>query len=119
MNTIDSLIAEIRNILNDKIIQDIKVLDWQRSILKVRLYLADDIFIQIYRNDRSNNTSFTLIFEDERLYARDEIDGIWHRHPFKNPNFHNGSLEGSKKVNLNEFYREILEILVREGIGYG
>ncbi len=42
MNTIGSLVAEIRDILSEKTIQDVKVLDWQKSILKVRLYLADD-----------------------------------------------------------------------------
>ncbi|MEK9148785.1 MAG: hypothetical protein AAB267_01920, partial [Candidatus Desantisbacteria bacterium] len=63
-----------------------------------------------------NNTSFTLIFEDERLYARDEINGNWHRHSLENPDFHNGTPDGSKEVNLSEFYRESLEILARENV---
>ncbi|MEK7275383.1 MAG: hypothetical protein AAB110_09010 [Candidatus Desantisbacteria bacterium] len=116
MNTINSLIAEIRNILSEKIIQEVKVLDWQRSILKIRLYLFNDLFIQVYCNDRNSNTSFTLLFENERLYARDKIDGNWHRHPFENSDFHNGSPDGSKEVTLSEFYRETLEILAKESI---
>lgn len=116
MNTVDSLTTEIREILKEKAVQDVKVLDQQRNILKVRLYLVDDLFVQVYRNDMTNNTSFSLIFEDERLYGRDEIEGHWHRHPFEDPSLHNGKGNGNREVTLGEFYREILEILTKEGI---
>lgn len=116
MNTTDSLIKEAREILKERTICDVKVLDWQRNILKVRFYFADDLFIQIYRNDRSQNTSFSLIFEDERLYGRDEIEGNWHRHPFQYPDLHNGSEDGNREVSLIEFYREVMELLAKENI---
>jgi hypothetical protein len=116
MNTISSLLLEIRHILKEQIIQEAKILDSHINILKVRLYFTEDLFIQIYRNDKNNNTSFTLISEGSRLYARDEIEGYWHKHPFKDPNCHDTSINGTKEVTLTEFYHEVLEILIKENI---
>lgn len=116
MNTIASLIGEIKTILIEQIVQDIRVLNWRRNVFKVRLYLAGDIFIQVYRNDRNNNTSFALICEETRLYARDEIAGNWHRHPFGEPEYHDNSADGKTEVSLTTFYQEVLDILIRENI---
>jgi hypothetical protein len=59
-----------------------------RAILKARLYLKPDLFVQIYRNDKFQTTNFVLIHAGQRIYARDELAGAWHRHPAHDTDLH-------------------------------
>jgi hypothetical protein len=85
-------------------------------VLKARLYISSDVFVQIYRNDAHNSTSFVLISAGQRIYARDQVRGIWHRHPRHDPHFHNHSSAGVTPVTLAEFLLEADEILKSMGI---
>jgi len=114
VNTIDTLLKEIGEIGGGYLFHDVKISDIQTHILKARLYLSEDLYIQVYRNDRNNITSFTLVVGDERLYGRDEIDGLWHRHPFSDPSTHNGSPEGRRSINLRGFFDEVYQILITQ-----
>ena len=114
MNTIQSLLEEIKEIARSYPLHDSKITDIQTHIFKVRLYLSEDIFVQVYRNDKNNLTSFTLIVEDERLYGRDQIEGLWHRHPFGGPSIHDRSPQRKEAVNLRTFFAEVCELLIRE-----
>lgn len=49
------------------------VLDQTLSLVKIRLYISPDLFVQIYRNDRYRTPNFALIHNGQRLYARDEL----------------------------------------------
>jgi hypothetical protein len=51
------------------------VLDQTLSLVKIRLYISPDLFVQIYRNDRYQTTNLALVHNGQRLYARDELDG--------------------------------------------
>lgn len=92
------------------------ILDWSQSILKVRLYVTQDLFVQVYRNDQFDSTSLTLIHNKQRLYARDQIEGQWHRHPLASPEQHDKSKEGQRNVTLDEFLDEIEGILAGLGL---
>ena len=64
-------------------------LETEAIIVRGRAYLQEDMFIEIYFNERTNTTAFALIKEQDRIWGidRDAIRG-WHEHPFKNPNSH-------------------------------
>jgi hypothetical protein len=86
------------------------------SLLKARLYISPSIFVQIYRNDRFNTTNFVLVYNGERIFARDQLNGIWHRHLTSSPDVHDTSDEGLKPVSLPEFLDEVEIILAEMGL---
>ncbi len=46
----------------------------------------------------------------------DELDGVWHRHPVANPDFHNTSAEGRRPVTLEEFMDEVEQVIDELGL---
>jgi len=87
------------------------VLEQTLSLVKIRLYISPDLFVQVYRNDRYQTTNFALIHNGQRLYARDELDGNWHRHTHHAPEEHDTSREGKKAVEISEFLDEVEKVL--------
>ena len=80
-------------------------------MLKARLYVTATLFVQVYRNDQYNTTNLVLLYEGQRLYARDQLDGVWHRHPASNPQQHDHSADGRRAVSLAEFLTKVEVIL--------
>lgn len=89
------------------------ILDRGRTFLKARLYISPDLFVQVYRNDRYNTTNLVLVWGERRIYARDEVGGVWHRHPADDPSVHDTSPEGRRSVTLGEFLDEVEDLLVK------
>lgn len=89
----------------------LEVLDQSQTLLKARLTIAPDLFVQVYRNDRFDTTNFVLIYGGRRLYARDQLGGEWHRHTTAAPQIHDKSLEGKRPVGLAEFLDEVESVL--------
>jgi hypothetical protein len=87
------------------------VLDQSASLLKARLYIAADLFIQVYRNDRFDTTNLVLMHNEQRLYARDQLAGVWHRHTSTDPQAHDASTAGRQSVDLAEFLDEVEDVL--------
>jgi hypothetical protein len=94
----------------------VEVLDQSRAMLKVRLYVAPDLYIQLYRNDRFDTTNFVLVYGGRRLYARDQLGGRWHRHTSGAPEAHDTSPEGSRPVALAEFLDEAESVMAAIGL---
>ena len=90
----------------------LEILDQSANLLKARLYLSFETFIQVYRNDRFDSTNLVLIHNGQRIYARDQLDGRWHRHPVNDPAMHDSSPEGQRSLSLTAFLDEVEEILV-------
>lgn len=87
------------------------VLEQTLSLVKIRLYISPDLFVQIYRNDRYQTTNLALIHNGQRLYARDELDGRWHGHTYSKPEEHDTSKEGKRPVEISEFLDEVEQVL--------
>lgn len=69
----------------------LEILEQTASLVKVRLYISADLFVQIYRNDRFDTVNLALIRNGQRLYARDQLGGRWHRHTHIQPDEHDAS----------------------------
>ncbi|ETR68148.1 MAG: hypothetical protein OMM_10829 [Candidatus Magnetoglobus multicellularis str. Araruama] len=67
------------------------LLEKTQSILKARLEIEKDAFIQIYVNAKKNKRSYTLIINNQRTFSKDCIYGTWHMHPFQKPHYHDTS----------------------------
>ena len=87
------------------------VIEQTISLIKIRLHISPDLFVQVYRNDRYETTNLALIYNGQRLYARDELDGHWHRHTHRAPEEHDTSKEGKRPVEISEFLDEVEKVL--------
>lgn len=88
-----------------------EILDQSASLIKARLYISPNLFVQIYRNDRFDTTNMVLIYNDKRIYARDQLNGIWHRHPMHAPDMHDSSSAGRQATSLAQFLDEVEMVL--------
>ena len=93
-----------------------EVLEQTLNLVKIRLYITVDLFVQIYRNDRYQTTNLVLIHNHQRLFARDELDGRWHRHTHDSPEEHDTSKEGRRAVEIGEFLDEVEQVLAVLGL---
>lgn len=58
-------------------------------IVRGRVLLEDDRFLQVYFNERTGTTAFALIEDEERVWGVD-YDALrgWHEHPLDQPEQH-------------------------------
>lgn len=92
------------------------ILDQSQSLIKARLLISPDLFVQAYRNDRFDTTNLVLIHNNVRLYARDQLGGQWHRHSADDPDHHDNSADGQKSVSLSEFLDEVETVLAARNL---
>lgn len=116
MNTVSSLLAQVTAPLPYSYYSSPLIITRKTRVLKVRLYVRPDVFIQVYRNDEYDSTNFALISAGQRIYARDQIRGVWHHHPVNGPTSHNHSPNGSAPADLLTFLSEVDKILQQLGI---
>ena len=65
---------------------DIRTLD--NAVLKARVYLTIDAFVDVYFNPTNGACSYTLVQDKRRIYGADNAFVGWHIHPFENPDEH-------------------------------
>ena len=111
MNVSDFASDAQREYKRRKYFVDLEILEQTRSVIKARLSISAGLFVQVYRNDPYQTTSLALIYNGSRLFARDEVDGRWHRHNYSTPDAHDFSTEGQRAVSLSEFLDEAEKIL--------
>jgi len=92
------------------------LLEQTQSLIKVRLYIAPELFIQVYRNDQFDTLNLVLIYNGQRLYGRDRLGGVWHRHDLTAPDQHDKSPEGQRSLTLPEFLDEVETVLAAMGL---
>lgn len=97
-------------------IRRVEVLAQTEHVLKARLVVSPDLFIQVYRNDRFETTNLALIYNGQRIYGRDQLDGKWHRHALEDPDLHDFSDEGSRSISISEFLDAVEVILATLGL---
>lgn len=111
MNVSDLLYEIYSEARNRAYFTKVDLLARSSNLLKARLYITPDLFVQIYRNDHFQTTNLVLIHNQQRIYARDELNGHWHRHPMTAPRQHDTSSEGCRAVTFSEFLDEVETVL--------
>jgi hypothetical protein len=92
-------------------VHHLEIFEQTTNLIKARLYIASNLFVQVYRNDRFDTTNLVLVYNGQRIYARDQLGGIWHRHIKDHPELHDTSEAGRKLITLDEFLDEVEMIL--------
>ena len=54
---------------------------------KLRIFLTQDLFVEIRANARNKRISYALVQNEKRIAGFDNL-GAWHIHPFENPDAH-------------------------------
>ena len=77
-------------------------------ILRYKLIITEETFIQIYFNEETGTTAFALVSHGKRIFGidYDTIRG-WHKHPPKDPDKH----ITHRQTRLSEFLDEALKII--------
>ncbi len=110
--TVAQLLPALAQALQERVyLRRMEIVEQSRSQLKARLYVAPNLYVQVYRNDLFDTTNFVLIHNDKRIFARDRLNSRWHRHPLGAPEFHDRSAEGQRAVDLPGFLDEVEAIL--------
>ena len=92
-------------------IRRVATADKTAHAIKMRLYVSEGCFVQIYANSEKQLLSYALVLDRMRVYGRDSEGGHWHRHPQGAPETHDLSPEGSQSVELPQFLDEVQQIL--------
>ena len=111
MSVVELLLALRQEAGGRAYINRLDVLDQSSTQLKARLYISPDLFVQVYRNDRFDTTNLVLIHNGQRMYARDQLGGLWHRHTMTDPHLHDTSPDGRQPVSLSRFLDEVEVVL--------
>jgi hypothetical protein len=112
--SVDDLLTALHEIIKSRpYIIRFEIMDQSVNMLKARLFINPDLFVQVYRNDKFNSTNYALIYNRQRIYARDQLGGKWHRHEIIDPELHDKSEEGRRPVSLSVFMDDV-EILLTE-----
>lgn len=97
-------------------VQGVVTIDKTDFTIKLRLSIDVECFVQVYVNTSKQLTSYTLVLNRSRILGRDCEGGQWHRHPAGAPDMHDFSPEGQRPVSLDEFLREVQQILQDQGL---
>lgn len=97
-------------------VRRLEILEQTSSLVKARLIISPDLFVQIYRNDRFDSTNLVLIHNQRRIYGRDQLGNSWHRHTMFDPEAHDRSAEGQTAVTLGDFLDEVEIVLAELGL---
>ena len=116
MTVAELLTALQRELAGRAYLARLDILDQSPNLLKARLYISPELFVQVYRNDHFDTTNLVLIYNGQRLYARDQLGGAWHRHTAAEPDRHDTSPEGRRTVDLSGFLDEVESALANMGL---
>jgi hypothetical protein len=86
------------------------------STVTLHFIIGSELFIQVYYSERSGRLSFALIDTTGRIYGRDREYGIWHLHPFSQPQRHESTPEGMSPQPVAQFLAEVEKILVEHDL---
>lgn len=89
--------------------KDLIVLEKYGFYIKLRIVIADNFFISIRYNKRTDRQDFALIKGKKRIIGFDNLGG-WHKHSFENPDDHLECDEPSIEEVLKEFIEIIKKI---------
>jgi hypothetical protein len=97
-------------------IQTFKMVEQTDSTITLHFIIGPELFVQVFFSQHSGRLSFALVGTSGRLYGRDREHGLWHRHPFGQPDQHEITPEGISPQPISQFLTEVEEILVENDL---
>jgi len=97
-------------------VQVVRVFDRTNSTITLHLEIGDTLFVQVFFSQRSQRLNLALVGSGGRLYGRDREHGVWHEHPFHDPDRHEPTPLGMSSDPVAQFLSEVEEVLVANGL---
>lgn len=86
MITVGLFEAQVYDIASGfSLVRKIVTLDKTANTIKLRLDITTGCFVQIYANVKKGLVNYALVLDRNRIYGRNYDGGVWHRHPYENP----------------------------------
>ena len=86
---VESFLSSLLEALADRPFVRSVDLQTEAIVVRGRVLLEQDRFLQVYFNEETGTTAFALIEEEQRIWGvdYDDVRG-WHVHPVDNPSQH-------------------------------
>lgn len=85
-----------------KIVRTWDVNLYEGTVVRIRIFLVDNSFIDVYYNSETEKISFAWIRNNKRVYGADNLD-YWHVHPIEKPEYH----VKSEEIAFSKFLSDI------------
>ena len=108
--TIEEFIKEAENVAKLHSLR-VETLAKTKNAVKIKILITENIYIQLYYNQETGTRNYVLICWNRRLFGRDCVGGVWHKHPFENPEDHDSSEDGKREVSILDFFEEVFNLL--------
>ncbi len=109
---INDLVENAKSIADE---YNLKLLEIDRTdnIVNMKVFIDNELFIQIYGNTTKDKLNLALVFKRRRLYGYDSEGGKYHCHPFDDPDKH---IFVDNKKPIREFVIESMEFLEKNDL---
>ncbi len=96
---------------NSPVVQSVIFSNSTPSSVRLRIFLINQSFVDVFYNHMTGRCSFALIEDDERILGADNAGDKWHWHPLEDPESH---LPVSAEVTFEEFLPRVEKNLKRK-----
>ena len=66
----------------------IRIISETRNQVRMRIFLANRTFLDVYYSAKTGKTAFAQIKDDQRIFGADNTNAAWHWHPYEAPQSH-------------------------------
>jgi len=84
--------------------------------ISFRLMIREDLYVQVFYGEKSNNLYMALIEGRRRIYGVDREGNEWRLHPFEKADCHEPLTQGLEPKPLLTFLARIEELLVKNDL---
>lgn len=68
----------------------------------IRIFLANRTLLDVYYSSKTGKTAFAQIKDNDRIFGADNTDGVWHWHPYEDPQRHDFT---NTEITFDEFLK--------------
>lgn len=97
-------------------IQSVEGVERTDETVALRLYIREDLFVQVFWGELTESLYFALIENERRIFGIDYEGGRWHQHPFVAPERHEFLSEGLGVKLLLTFLSRVEDLLLAEDL---
>jgi len=91
---------------NSDTIMRIWIISETKRQVRIRIFLANRTFLDVYYSSKTGKTAFAQIKDNERIFGADNTDGVWHWHPYETPRGHDFT---DGEISFDEFLKFVEE----------
>ena len=91
---------------NSQAVMRVQIISETKRQVRIRIFLANRTFVDVYYSSKTEKTALAHIENNKRIFGADNTEGIWHWHPYEDPQRHD-LVDG--KITFAEFLKRVEE----------